>query len=59
VEIESYEVVQRPRTQVPVAEGDAAKLVRLIDALEESDDVNAVHANFDVAADVLERVMAG
>ena len=36
-----------------------AAAVRLIDALEENDDVNAVHANFDVAADVLERVMAG
>ena len=30
--------------------------MRLIDALEEKDDVNAVHANFDVDAEVLERV---
>ena len=30
--------------------------MRLIDALEDLDDVDAVHANFDVAADVLERV---
>jgi YebC/PmpR family DNA-binding regulatory protein len=59
VAIDSYEVVQRPRAQVPVPEDQAGKLVRLIDALEENDDVNAVHANFDVAADVLERVMAG
>ena len=34
---------------------DAAKLMKLIDALEESDDVGAVHANFDVDAAVLER----
>jgi transcriptional/translational regulatory protein YebC/TACO1 len=30
--------------------------MRLIDLLEDNDDVSAVHANFDVAADVLERV---
>ena len=32
------------------------KLMRLIDALEDHDDVDAVHANFDVDAEVLERV---
>ena len=32
------------------------KLLRLIDALEDHDDVDAVHANFDVDAEVLERV---
>jgi transcriptional/translational regulatory protein YebC/TACO1 len=32
--------------------------MRLIEALEDSDDVQAVHANFDVDADVLERVAA-
>ena len=33
---------------MPVDESDAGKLIKLIDALEENDDVNAVHANFDV-----------
>jgi YebC/PmpR family DNA-binding regulatory protein len=56
VEIESSDVTQRPRALVPVGETDAAKLLKLIDALEESDDVGAVHANFDVDADVLERI---
>ncbi len=37
-------------------ETQATRLIRLIEALEENDDVAAVHANFDVAADVLERV---
>jgi transcriptional/translational regulatory protein YebC/TACO1 len=41
---------------VPVGEDDARKLFRLIEALEENDDVTAVHANFDVAAEVMERV---
>jgi YebC/PmpR family DNA-binding regulatory protein len=56
VEIESADVTQRPKSRVPLDENDAAKLLRLIDALEESDDVGAVHANFDVQADVLERI---
>ena len=56
VEIESADVTQRPKSRVPVQEADATKLMRLIDALEESDDVGAVHANFDVDAAVLERI---
>jgi YebC/PmpR family DNA-binding regulatory protein len=56
VEIESADLTQRPRALVPVDEADAAKLMKLIDALEENDDVNTVNANFDVASDVLERV---
>ncbi len=56
VELESADVTQRPRARVPVGEAEASKLMKLIDALEESDDVGAVHANFDVDADVLERI---
>ena len=56
VEIESADLTQRPRVRVPVDESDASKLLKLIDALEESDDVGAVHANFDVDSAVLERV---
>jgi YebC/PmpR family DNA-binding regulatory protein len=56
IEIESADVTQRPKVRVPVQEAEAAKLIRLIDMLEESDDVGAVHANFDVDADVLERI---
>ena len=56
VEIESADVTQRPTSRVPVEESDAVKLLRLIYMLEESDDVSAVHANFDVDADVLEKI---
>ena len=58
VEVESFEVAQRPKTTVPLDEDGAAKLMRLIDALEDQDDVDTVHANFDVDAEVLERVLA-
>jgi YebC/PmpR family DNA-binding regulatory protein len=56
VEISSAEVSQRPKTLVPLEEDTAGKLLRLIEAIEDQDDVDAVHANFDVDADVLERV---
>jgi YebC/PmpR family DNA-binding regulatory protein len=56
VQIDSAELAYRPSTLVPVDEDGAGKLMRLIDALEDLDDVSAVHANFDVSADVLERV---
>jgi YebC/PmpR family DNA-binding regulatory protein len=56
VEMQSAEMAYRPSVLVPVDEGQAAKLMRLIDVLEELDDVDAVHANFDIPAEVLERV---
>ena len=56
VDVERADVTQRPKSRVPVGEADAGKLLRLIDSLEESEDVNAVHANFDVDAGVLERI---
>jgi YebC/PmpR family DNA-binding regulatory protein len=56
VEVESADVAQRPRSTVPVQETDAQRLMRLIDGLEELDDVAAVHANFDIDAGVLEQI---
>jgi YebC/PmpR family DNA-binding regulatory protein len=56
IEIDGADVTQRPKSRVPVGEADAARLMKLIDTLEESDDVGAVHANFDVDAAVLERI---
>ncbi len=56
VEIESAEMAYRASSLVPVEEGPAGRLMKLIDLLEDNDDVSAVHANYDVSADVLERV---
>jgi YebC/PmpR family DNA-binding regulatory protein len=58
IDIHSAEIAMRPSTRIQVEEGEVAKLLRLIEQLEDHDDVNAVHANFDVDADVLERVAA-
>ena len=58
VELDSAELVMRPTTRTPVDDGDVPRLMRLIETLEDHDDVQAVHANFDIDADVLERVAA-
>jgi YebC/PmpR family DNA-binding regulatory protein len=58
IPIDSAELTMRPTNRVEVDEGQVGSLMRLIEALEEHDDVNAVHANFDVDAAVLERVAA-
>ena len=56
VDIDSAEITQRPMARVPVDETDATKLLRLIDALEELDDISAVDANYDVDTAVMERI---
>ena len=58
VEIESAEVAWVPRAGSRSTRTRRRKLLKLIDALEDNDDVDAVNANFDVDAEVLERVMA-
>jgi YebC/PmpR family DNA-binding regulatory protein len=57
IEIESAEVVQRPTTRVELDEASATKLFRLIEALEDNDDVGAVHANFEISDEILEKVV--
>lgn len=56
VAVQSAEVAQLPKTRVELDEEGAGKLFRLVEALEDLDDVDTVHANFDVDADILERV---
>ena len=56
IEVETFEISQLPKVRVPLDEDAAIRVLRLIDALEDQDDVDTVHANFDVDADVLERV---
>lgn len=56
VEVQSTEQSMLPKTTVEVDAADARKLLRLMDSLDEHDDVDQVHANFDIGADVLEEV---
>jgi YebC/PmpR family DNA-binding regulatory protein len=48
----------RPLNNVPVEGENAERLLKLIEALEDNDDVQHVSANFDVAEDVLARLTA-
>ncbi len=57
LEIDSADVTQLPSSTVPVGEGDARKLLRLIDALDDLDDVQAVFSNYDIDDDVMERIL--
>jgi YebC/PmpR family DNA-binding regulatory protein len=56
VQLESAELSMQPKNTVEVPEDKVAQLMRLLEDLEDHDDVAAVHANFDVDASVLERV---
>src|ERR671924_279223 len=54
---DAAELTMVPKTTVQVADEAAAKKVlRLMDALEENDDVQDVYANFDIPEQVLEAV---
>ena len=56
IDYESAEASFVPSVQVPVEEDTARRVFRLIDALEDSDDVQNVYANFDVSDEIMERV---
>jgi len=55
--VETAELSMVPKTTVAIEdEGTAKKVVRLVEGLEESDDVQDVYANFDIPEQVLEAV---
>jgi YebC/PmpR family DNA-binding regulatory protein len=51
-------IVWRQKSSIPVDEESAQKLLRMIDGLEDSDDVQDVYSNFEIADEVLERLSA-
>ena len=55
-EPEAIKLAWKPGLLVTVGEDDAAQLLRLIDALEDDDDVQTVWGNFDVPDDVLAKL---
>jgi YebC/PmpR family DNA-binding regulatory protein len=59
IAIASADLTMLPTTSVPLeTEGDARKVLRLVDALEDHDDVQNVYSNFDIPDAVLEAVEA-
>jgi len=58
VTVENAELTMQPKQTVSVGEDKAAAVLRLMESLEEDEDVQQVYANFDIPSDVLERVSA-
>lgn len=54
IPLEASELAMLPQSQVTVDSQDALQLLRLLEALEEHDDVQNVWANFDIESNVLE-----
>jgi YebC/PmpR family DNA-binding regulatory protein len=58
VEIQSSDLATEPKSTVMVKGSEAEWLLKLVDTLEEHDDVNEVHANFDVPQEIIEKLAA-
>ena len=58
IRCESAEVTMLPQTRVTLGEKEAQQVLRLMDALEELEDVQQVYANFDIPEAVMERLAA-
>ncbi|MDR0823444.1 MAG: YebC/PmpR family DNA-binding transcriptional regulator, partial [Endomicrobium sp.] len=56
INIASGEISMIPQTYIKLIGDDAAKMVKLMDSLEEHDDVKNVFANFDISADEMEKL---
>ena len=56
VTLEEYGLWWVPTVSVPVAGDDADSLLALIEVLEENDDVQNVHANFEISDEEMERI---
>jgi YebC/PmpR family DNA-binding regulatory protein len=53
VEVFSAELTLLPQSTIPVDGGEARKVLQMIDALEELEDVQSVYANFDIPEEVM------
>jgi YebC/PmpR family DNA-binding regulatory protein len=57
IKYSNAELTMIPKTTVPVSDADtAAKILKLLDVLDENDDVQNVYANFDIPDEVLDSI---
>lgn len=56
---ESAELIWKPQTTASVDEEKAATLMKLLDILEDNDDVQSVFANFEISDEVMEKLASG
>ena len=55
-EIEQAEITKIPTNIIKVDSKDAVKILKLIEVLEDNDDVQAVYSNFDIPDEIMEQV---
>lgn len=58
-EPKSVEITWKPKNTVELDEEKAKTMIKLIHALEDDDDVQTVHANFEIAEEIMERISEG
>jgi YebC/PmpR family DNA-binding regulatory protein len=58
VAYENAEITMEPQNSIDLDAGTARQTLRLIDALEENDDVQEVYANFDISEEVMAEVVS-
>ena len=56
IDYESAEAAFLPSVEVPLDEENAKKVFRLIEAIEDSDDVQDVYANYSVSDEIMEKI---
>ena len=54
--VENAELSMEPQTTVVVDEKHAASVLKIVNALEEMDDVQNVYSNFDISAEIMEKI---
>ena len=56
--VENSEITMIPQNSVKVEGKSAEQMIKLMDILDEHDDIQNVHANFDISDDEMERILA-
>ncbi|RJQ45093.1 MAG: YebC/PmpR family DNA-binding transcriptional regulator, partial [Gaiellales bacterium] len=56
IAFQSAELAMLPKNTIKLEQSAAKKMLRLVDALEDNDDVQEVHANFDISEEILEAI---
>ncbi len=57
-EADTVKIIWKPQNTVPVDEERAVSLMKLIDTLEDDDDVQTVFSNFEVSDEVMAKLSA-
>jgi transcriptional/translational regulatory protein YebC/TACO1 len=57
-EPESAKIVWKPQNLTPLGEEQAATLLKMLDTLDDSDDVQNIYANYEVSDEILQKLSA-